>query len=528
MTAERLMVAFAGTSLPDELASALRVNAFAGVTLFRDHNVESIGQVRALTTQLQAAARADSRPLLIATDQEGGQLNALGEGPTQFAGAMALGATGDVELAERVARATGRELRALGVNVDYAPVCDLATTPDNPALGIRSFGDEPQAVAALAGATVRGLLAEGVAASAKHFPGAGDSTADTHLGLATVEADAALIEERELVPFRAAIEAGAQLVMAGHVCVPALTGDDELPASLSAAVLHDLLRDRLGFEGLTITDALDMRALAQGAAQIVDVITAVRAGEDLMLGTADSELIERLEQGLAQAQLRGLVDRAATAAVAGRLAGLRDWISSFAEPGLEVVGCAEHRALATELAMRSVTLVRNDDGLLPLRPGPETRIAVVGSPPTRITPADTSDTVRLTLADAVRRRWPLTDEIVTSPEPEPAELAEIRNRLELYDLIVNGSAAAHLRPSQAELARAVLAAGKPTVSVALRTPWDLCAYESARTYICTYGILEPSMEALAAVLFGERSPTGRLPVHIGNLHPRGHGLSLDA
>src|SRR3954469_14655226 len=152
MTPERLMLAFAGAELPADIAQTLGASPFAGVTLFRDHNVRSVAQVRLLTSALQSAARADARPLLIAADQEGGQLNALGDGPTEFAGAMALGAAGDTDLTERVARATAIELRAMGVNVNYAPVCDLATAPDNPAMGIRSFGDDPDAVATHVGA----------------------------------------------------------------------------------------------------------------------------------------------------------------------------------------------------------------------------------------------------------------------------------------------------------------------------------------------------------------------------------------
>src|SRR4051812_34873495 len=214
MTSERLMVAFAGMELPAEVAEVLARSSFAGVTLFRDHNVTSVAQVRALNMSLQAAAREGARPLLIAADQEGGQLNALGDGPTEFAGAMALGAAGDPGLTERVARATAIELRALGVNVNYAPVCDLASAPDNPALGIRSFGDHPAAVAEHAAAYVTGLQAEGVAATLKHFPGLGEATADTHHGIAVIGVTPDELRTRELVPFAAAIRAGARLVMA--------------------------------------------------------------------------------------------------------------------------------------------------------------------------------------------------------------------------------------------------------------------------------------------------------------------------
>ncbi len=336
MTLARLMIAFAGTELPASAARRIHERGVAGVTLFRAHNVEDPPGIRRLTAAIQGARPAGAPPLLIAADQEGGQLIGLGDGTTQFAGAMALGATGDASLAERVAGATARELRALGVNVDYAPVCDVANNPANPALGIRSFGDDTQAVGTLVAATVRGLQDEGVAATAKHFPGAGDTAADPHHGLPLVPRTHDELAERELVPFRAALDAGVRMVMTGHF---ALSGQhDDLPTSLSAAVLRDLLRDQLGFDGVTVSDALDMRALAQGSAQIVDAIAALRAGEDVLLGAVDDAALGRLEEGLAQAQRRGLFDADDEAAALRRVGELRRWLGGFDQPPLDVVG----------------------------------------------------------------------------------------------------------------------------------------------------------------------------------------------
>ena len=340
---------------------------------------------------------------------------------------MALGATGDEALAERVAGATARELRALGVNVNYAPVCDVANNPANPALGIRSFGDDPEAVGRLAAATVRGLQGEGVAATAKHFPGAGDTAADPHHELPLVPRTNAELAERELVPFRAALDAGARMVMTGHFALPGQ--DDDLPTSLSAAVLRDLLRGQLRFDGVTVTDALDMRALAQGSAQIVDAIAALRAGEDVLLGTADEAALERLEEGLAQAQRRGLIDADDDAAARRRLDELRRWLGRYDQPPLDVVGCADHQALAAELARRSITLVRNDDRLLPLTPAADARIAVVQSMPADLTPADTSSTVPPTLASALRRRLAGVEEILLPAVPGEADIAGLGERL---------------------------------------------------------------------------------------------------
>ncbi|HUG48477.1 MAG TPA: glycoside hydrolase family 3 protein [Candidatus Limnocylindria bacterium] len=522
------MIAFDGFQLPAEVAASLADKPVAGVTLFRPNNVASAAQLRELTAALQRAVPEEAAPLLVAADQEGGQLIALGDFTTQFAGAMAIGATADEQLAQDVARATGRELRALGVNVNYAPVCDLATNPGNPGLGIRSFGDDPAAAAPLVAATVRGLQEQGVAATLKHFPGKGDSAVDTHHQLAVVRRGEADFKSRELVPFKAGLEAGARLVMSGHFALPALTGDETLPCTLSRRAMTDLLRDELGFDGLATTDALDMKALAQGSAQAVDVICAVRAGNDLLLGTVEQGMRERVSAAVAQALLRGLIQREAVEASRRRLGALRRWLAAFGQPELDVVGSAEHRELAERLARRSITLVRDDASLLPLRLPGDARLAVVMPRPEDLTPADTSSYLRPDLAGAIRRRHARTDELLTDLAPGAEEIAGLRQRLADYDLIVLGTISAHLQVGQAELARTVLALDRPTVSLAMRTPWDLTTYPQATTHLCTYGILPPTIEALAGALFGEAPTAGRLPVELAGLYRRGHGLTSAA
>ncbi|CAN5700107.1 glycoside hydrolase family 3 protein [soil metagenome] len=525
MVWQRLMFAFAGTELPAAARELIAQRPIAGVTLFRHHNVASAAQVRALTQAIQAAAMPGSGPLLVAVDQEGGQLQALGPDTTGFPGPMALGAAGDGSLAEQVARATARELRALGVNVDYAPTCDLATNPLNPALGVRCFGDDPVAVGRLAAATVHGLQAEGVAATVKHFPGAGEAAADTHHQMAVVGTDRERLVEREMVPFRAALEAGPWLAMAGHFAVPAISGDEGLPASMSRDVLVGLLRDELGFDGLAITDALDMAAFSAGRDIVDAIVGAVAAGQDLLLGTTDAQLLERLAEGLVLAQVRGATDAAAEARVAGRLAALRAWLADFDTPGLSVVGSVEHQALAAEVAARSITLVRDEARLLPLRPDGGQAALVIQSRPRDLTPADTSSTVEPALASALQTRLGRVEELLLPDVPGPPDIAAAAHRARDFDVVVLGTDAAHLRPDQAALADAVLAAGQPTVTIALRTPWDLPAYPQARTHACTYGIQPASMSALAAALVGEVEFAGRLPVEMAPLYPRGHGMA---
>lgn len=539
----RLMLAFRGATVPAWLRERLAAAPVAGFTLFRPHNVRSPAQVRRLTAALQAAAVAGARgrggmagepgglPILIAADQEGGQLLALGsvagsQGDwTPFAGPMAIGATADAGLAERVGRAIGLELRAVGVNVNYAPVLDLAVSPGNPSLGIRSFGDDPTEVARIAAAWLRGLQSAGVAGTGKHYPGKGGASVDTHHELAVVDRTRAAMDAAELVPFRALIEAGLRVVMSGHFAAPAVTGAASVPATLSRAAMTELLRDEQGFDGVTTTDALDMKALPQDARQAVDVTAALQAGVDLLLVTADRRSQARIESAVRRAVELRLVDASWYGRSLDRIRRLREWVAAFEDPPLDVVGSPEHRELAAELAARALTLVRDDDGLLPLHASPEHRILAVMPEPKDLTPADTSSYVRPTLGAALRDHGVTVDEAITSHLPSTAEISALRARADGYDAIVAGTISATAGSPQADLIRGLIATGRPVVTVALRTPWDLAAYPEAGTHVCTYSILPESMTALAAALFGRTAGgappfPGRLPVRVANAEAR--------
>jgi beta-N-acetylhexosaminidase len=519
----RVMIAFEGEQLPRWVARRLSDAPVAGMTVFRQHNVVSPGQVRELTEAFQRAGAANAgggvggagiAPLLIAADQEGGQLQALGEGPTAFAGNMALGAVGDDGLAERVGGAIGRESRAMGINVVYAPVLDLASESSSTGLGARSFGDDPAAVARLGTALIRGLQDAGVAATVKHFPGPGTVRQDSHHGLGVVAASREDLDATAFVPFRAAVAAGVRVVMSAHVAVPALTGDPTLPATLSRVMLDGLLRREFGFGGLTISDALDMRALAQGAAQAVEIIAAVRAGVDLLLCSADRRAQRRIESTLVAAASRGLFDEKELAAASGRVAALQEWLGSAGvAPDLAVVGCAEHRALSRELAERSITIVRGWDATALALP-PNARILAIMPQPTDLTPADTSSTVPPGLGRALRTRFESVEDAVVGIAPTDAEIAGLRARAVDFDAVVVGTIDAIRHPGQVELARAVASVGLRTVGAALRTPWDVALYPAQVAAVCTYSILPDSLEALAAALAGTIPFAGRLPVTV--------------
>ena len=490
------LVAFQGKTVDAAFAALLADPRVAGVILYGPINIDSAEQTRLLIDDIQTAA---DRPLLVAVDQEGGQLIGCGPDTTPFAGNMALGAVDDPDLTRAVAAAMGRELRALGINVNLAPVCDVATRPYNPSMGIRSFGEDPALVSRHTTAFVQGLQSEGVAATLKHFPGKGEAAVDPHDELPVLDIDIDRLDEVELPPFRAGIEAGARLLMVGHYGLPAITGDRTTPTSLSPGVMDDLIRGRLGFPGLILTDALDMGGFG-GA----DPNAPLGAGADLLL------------YGPAQAgALPSTPPRESP-----RLADLLQWISEFPEPGLSVVACQGHRQLAKEVAERAITLVRDDPGLLPIRPGSDTRILAIMPEPKDLTPADTSSAVEPGLAVAIRAHHDATTELVTAFEPSEEEIAVAVSQAAEHDYVVVGTIDA--TPAQTLLVESVLATGVPTVTVAMRTPYDLGAYPEAPTHVCTYGILPPSLDALAAALFGGSMP-GRLPVAIPGLYPVGHG-----
>ena len=515
MNADRhLMIAFEGTEPPPDTLALLAEGNVAGVTLFNAANVRDAGQVADLTAALRDAA---PEPILVATDQEGGQLMALGPDTTPFAGAMALGATGDPDLARRVARAIGTELRALGVDLNYAPVCDVATNPNNPSLGTRSFSDDPALVAEMAAQTIAGLHEAAVLTTAKHFPGQGEAVVDPHHDLPVLDLDPVRLDEVELVPFRAAISAGVDAMMVGHYGLPSVTGRPDLPTSVAGSAVDGLLRNRLGFGGVVITDALDMAALPQGVGQIIDAVCALAAGVDLLLTTPDPGALKRLRTGLDLAVRRGLLSDRALTVSRRRIDDLRRRVSDGDRPNIAEVRSFEHLRLAEELARRSVTLVRDRDRLLPLpTAGP---LLTVMPRPSDLTPADTSSLVPPLLAASLRRHHPDVIEVVTEPEPTDGDVAGALEMATRADRIVAGTISAG--PRQARLVQTLLDTGKPVVTVALRTPFDLLSYPSAGTHLCTYSILEPSMTALGDVLFGRSAARGSLPVAIGDLHPRG-------
>jgi beta-N-acetylhexosaminidase len=349
-----LFPGFAGLVPPEWLRRRL-ADGLGGVVLFA-RNISDSEQVAELTS----AMRRERPQLLVATDEEGGDVTRL-EAATgsSYPGNLALGAVDDPALTKRVAAAIGSDLGAVGVNLDLAPVADVVARPENPIVGVRSFGADPELVSRHVAAFVSGLQSVGVAACAKHFPGHGETTLDSHFALPVADVDLQTLSERALPPFRAAVEAGAKAVMTAHISVPAL---DDAPATLSRELIDGLLRGRLGFPGMVITDALEMRAIS-GTVGIEDgAVLALAAGADALCLGADltSEEVDRVHVAIVEAVRSGRLAEERLAEAAARVEETAAWAAepqpqSDHEAGAE----AARRALRVEgePALESAALV---------------------------------------------------------------------------------------------------------------------------------------------------------------------------
>ncbi|KOV71490.1 sugar hydrolase [Streptomyces sp. AS58] len=353
-----LQPGFTGTTAPDWLLRRLG-EGLASVGLF-GRNIASPEQLSALTAQL----RAEREDVLVAVDEEGGDVTRLEvRTGSSFPGNHALGAVDDVDLTREVAHELGRRLAACGVNLNWAPSADVNSNPRNPVIGVRSFGADPALVARHTAAYVAGLQSAGVAACTKHFPGHGDTAVDSHHAMPRIDADASVLGDRELAPFRAAVAAGSRAVMSAHILVPAL--DPERPATLSAGILANLLRRDLGHDGLIVTDGMEMQAIAGTYGIETGSVLAVAAGADAICvggGLADDETVRRLRDALVGAVRSGRLAEERLADAAHRVRELARWAATAAEdagrsgPGSDVGLRAARRALRITGAGTAVPL----------------------------------------------------------------------------------------------------------------------------------------------------------------------------
>ena len=512
-----VMAVLPGTELDEENAARLRTGHYAGVVLF-SRNITSVEQTLALTTAIHACRTVDGLPPLIGMDQEGGRVRRLMPEATATPSAMALGATSDPALVERIGHAIGRELRALGVNTDFAPVADVNNNPLNPVIGTRSFGESPERVTAMVLAFARGLRSVGIAACVKHFPGHGDTHVDSHEDLPTISHNLDRLRTVELPPFAAAIAAGIPLVMTTHIRFPALEPDG-LPATLSPRILNGLLREELGFDGVIISDAMVMKAIVDYYGIVAGSVQAIIAGHDIIEPLRDEDEILR---GLRDAVHDGRLPMAQLDASVRRILQLKQWLAEQLSRGGEVIGA--HADLVREAAEASVTLLDVRLGMLPI--AADASIVVIEFAIQSMHAAEEGQVTLSPLRDAFRQRFGSVQGIpLDAANPAVDDLATALRLAAEATVVIIGTRDANLFPTQRQAIDALQTANRPTIFIAMRAPYDLADFPWAAARIATYGDLPASLDVAATICAGALPPRGHLPVSVGPLYPVGHGLT---
>ncbi|MFC4002565.1 glycoside hydrolase family 3 protein [Prauserella oleivorans] len=520
----------------DTASEVVRRYQVGGVIYFNHggtDNIDEPGQVARLSNGLQRAALSSGAhvPLIVSVDQEGGRVTRLGDPATEHPSAMALGAGRDAPVARAAAAVSSSELRAIGINQDFAPDADVNSNPANPVIGSRSFSSDPALASEFVAAQVEGYQNSGpatetVSSSAKHFPGHGDAATDSHTGLPRIDRTEQEWREIDLPPFQAAIEAGADSIMTAHITVPSLDPSGN-PATLSKPIITGLLREELGYDGVVVTDSLQMQGVRELHPDSEIPVLALEAGVDQMLMPPDLELamnsvLDAVRSGRITEER---IDRSVL-----RILKLKEKRGIVAAPLVDEravprkVGTPENLATVQAATDRAPTLLRDDAKLLPLRDPGKVLVTGWNSPDYPGYPAEPVDA----LADAL---GPFATPLPTGAEPDAAAVEQAVAAATESDLVVVLTNGLANDAGQRDLVHRLLATGKPVVAVSVQEPYDP-GHADVPTWLATYDWRSVSMTSLAKVLLGEHAPQGKLPVNIpaGDdpetiRYPFGHGLT---
>lgn len=513
----RLLVAgFKGTTMSEEIKHLIHTYHIGGIILF-GRNIGTPAEIRKLTNSLQREAKEAgyTSPLLICIDQENGVVRRLGEGTTIIPGAMLLGATKDPLLAQQAGFLTGKELKALGINWNLAPVVDVNNNPANPVIGVRSFGENPMEVAEMAKHSMVGMQEAGIATTLKHFPGHGDTSVDSHLDLPVIAHDLDRLHEVELVPFKTCMGAGADAIMSAHVYFPALEREANVPATLSRAVITGLLREQLGFEGVITTDCMEMDAIAKGVGTVEGCVRAVEAGVDFVMVSHLHDLQEQAVKALEQAVRTGRIAEEQIDASIARIEKLANLYSSWEEietnqNSLEEVGSLHHQQQMQKVYAQGITevvgpgsTIQTDDHVLLVYP--------TNNYATLVEDKRYSTLSMATQLNKVHRHVTAMEIASMQDENRLHEVLEVAQNVD-HIVVLTLNAVQQLE--QQQFVQRLVATGKHVDVVAIRSPYDAGCFVNVNRMVCTYEFTETAFEVVAKYLVGHCPVSGKLPVTI--------------
>lgn len=520
----QLMVfGFHGTEVTPEIRTLIHKHHIGGIILF-GRNIGTPEEVLKLTTQLQHEAKlaGHKHPLLICIDQENGSVRRLGEEATVLPGSMLLGATGESENAFQTGYMTGRELKALGINWNLAPVLDINNNPENPVIGVRSFGETPEFVSAFGRQMMKGMQAAGILTTLKHFPGYGDTKLDPHLNLPTIEHDFSRLKEVELKPFVDCIQEKADVIMSAHVYFPALEPEKNLPATLSKSVITGLLRETLGFKGVVTTDCLEMDAIRETIGTSKGGVYALKAGADLIMvshtHTVQHETLSEIEKALQTEELTiDMIDEAYK-----RIMTLKEKYLSWDEipfdKDLKVAdefGHHTHKKKALQIYRQGITITKNEESVLPLQLHENDRLLIVYPENKYATLIEDQRYASISLGETIKKLHGHTRIEQLASEPTAEEIQKIAQMASHFDYVIVGTLSVTREDKQVKLVEAIVKQNQHVIVVAMRNPYDISYLpEDILAYICTYEFTKPALTIAAKAIFGEVEVTGKLPVTV--------------
>lgn len=506
---QKIIVGFDGLMPPEYILDWLAQGQIGGVILF-SRNIDSPDQLAELA---QACYQAATYPTLIAIDQEGGAVSRLRRDFTESPGAMALGAGHNALTAQNIASVLAAEMHTLGVNWNLAPVADLALNIHNTSISTRSAGSDPQLVAELVAAQVKGFQAAGVAACAKHFPGLGNTLVDTHDGEAQSFDDLETLKRRDFVPFQAAIDAGVSSIMVNHVRY--LSIDPDNPAVFSSKVV-DLLRNEMNFGGIIATDCLEMGAISQKYSPTEAAILAASAGIDLLFFSHTQEKQQAAWMALFGAAISGRLPMETLDESVERILHFKESypVNAMADfHDIMTIGNPEHRKISVDAARDGIVLIEGEINHLELEVNLGDYALIEFDPMTENTAISAHH--QTTLAAFLRKQLPGITNLVLPPDDIRPELKqEAMTLASSVKTIILATRNAHLMPVQQQLAQEIINAAQRSVLLCLRNPYDAGVLTGAETVLCTCGDSRPSLQACVHALMGEFVPTGELPVAI--------------
>ena len=503
MLGQKLVFGFYGTQLPEEFKELVREYRIGNVILF-SRNIESADQMRRLCAEIQSfILEVTGYPAFIVIDQEGGIVSRLPGDAVTVPNAMAVSATGDPDNARIAAEITVRQLRGLGANFNMAPVLDVNTNPRNPVIGVRSFGDDPEKAARFGEATVRAYENTGIFCCGKHFPGHGDTSVDSHLGLPRIDKTLEQLEEAELIPFRRCIEAGIPAIMTSHILFPKIEPEN-VPCTMSRTIITGLLKEKLGFQGLVFSDCLEMDAIQDYYGTPRGTVAAIKAGVDLAGLSSTLELMWETARVLNEAAEQGELDLEEIRQSVDKI--LRVKQQMLVDPEPELCDLPRDRAAVQALNRKAIvcysgTVPVLDENTFFCGCG-AFRVSLVGNPEDRMRSFPEY------MADAFGG-----GAAVISRDPEEEEIRRVVQAAGQYDRIVLGTVNAHLFPGQLALARALADTGKELTVVALRNPYDLPELPECVCKLGAYDYSMPCFRALEEVFRGGAT-IGSLPVKL--------------